>query len=147
MAEIDIRPLTPADREAWRRLWTDYLTFYGTKVTPEVYDTTFARLLSDDANEFCCHLAWREEQAVGLVHFLSHRHCWRIENVVYLQDLYVAEAARGTGTGRALIESVYARADANGTPAVYWLTREDNVTARQLYDHIAAKTDFIKYQR
>ena len=31
---------------------------------------------------------------------------WRIENVVYLQDLYVDPEVRGTGAGRALIEAV-----------------------------------------
>jgi hypothetical protein len=27
------------------------------------------------------------------------------------------------------------------------MTQEDNATARKLYDRIAAKTEFIKYQR
>ena len=38
-------------------------------------------------------------------------------------------------------------ADAAGSPGVYWLTQQDNLTAQQLYDRIATKTDFIKYQR
>jgi ribosomal protein S18 acetylase RimI-like enzyme len=33
------------------------------------------------------------------------------------------------GVGRALIEAVYAAADANGTPSVYWLTQEENTEA------------------
>jgi len=82
-----------------------------------------------------------------LVHYILHPHNWREEDVVYLQDLYVSEAARGTGAGRALIEAVYAAADANGTPSVYWLTQDFNATARQLYDRISTLTPFIKYQR
>jgi GNAT superfamily N-acetyltransferase len=70
-----------------------------------------------------------------------------VEDVCYLQDLYVDPQARGTGAGRALIEAVYAAADANGTPSVYWLTQDHNTTARQLYDRIAKVTPFIKYQR
>ena len=49
--------------------------------------------------------------------------------------------------GRALIEAVYAAADANGTPFVYWLTQDFNTQARQLYDRIAKVTPFIRYQR
>ena len=142
-----IRPLRAADEEVWRRLWTAYLEFYETSVSEEVYRTTFARLLSDDPREFRALLADRDGETVGLTHFLFHRHCWKVENVVYLQDLYVAPEARGTGAGRALIEAVYAAADAAGCPSVYWLTQDFNETARRLYDRVATLTPFIKYQR
>ncbi len=142
-----IRPLRAADEEVWRRLWTAYLEFYETSVPEEVYRTTFARLLSDDPREFRALLAEQDGEVIGLTHFLFHRHCWKIENVVYLQDLYVAPEARGTGAGRALIEAVYAAADAAGCPTVYWLTQDFNATARRLYDRIATLTPFIKYQR
>ena len=84
---------------------------------------------------------------IGLVHIIYHPHNWRVEDVCYLQDLYVDPNARGTGAGRALIETVYAAADANGTPSVYWLTQDFNETARKLYDRIATLTPCIKYQR
>ncbi len=84
---------------------------------------------------------------VGLVHYLFHRHGWRIENVCYLQDLYADPDVRGTGIGRALIEAVYAAADREGCPNVYWLTQDFNETARKLYDRIGKLTPFIKYSR
>ena len=49
--------------------------------------------------------------------------------------------------GRKLIEAVYAAADAEGAPGVYWLTQDFNKTARQLYDRIGTVTPFIKYAR
>ena len=70
-----------------------------------------------------------------------------MENVCYLQDLYADPELRGRGIGRALIEAVYAAADAQGCPSVYWLTQEFNTTARQLYDRIGVETPFIKYNR
>lgn len=147
MPEIMIRPLAAADEAEWRRLWTAYLDFYQTSVTPEVYDSTFARLLGNDPQDFSGLIATVDGQAMGLTHYLFHRHAWKIENVCYLQDLYVSPEARGTGLGRKLIEAVYAAADANGTPTVYWLTQEFNTTARQLYDRIAKVTPFIRYTR
>jgi GNAT superfamily N-acetyltransferase len=54
---------------------------------------------------------------------------------------------RGTGIGRALIEAVYAEADSLGAGNVYWMTQDFNATARLLYDRVAEKTPFIKYQR
>lgn len=147
MPTIEIRPLTATDEAAWRKLWTGYLAYYETRVPEEVYQSTFARLLGDDPQDFHGRLALVDGQPLGLVHFLFHRHCWKIENVCYLQDLYVDPQARGTGLGRKLIEAVYAEADANGTPAVYWLTQDFNTTARQLYDRIAKVTPFIRYSR
>jgi len=142
-----IRPLSASDEADWRRLWTEYLAFYGTTVPDAVYDTTFARLLGGDPHDFSGSLALRGGKAVGLVHYLFHRHCWRAENVCYLQDLYVDPAARGSGLGRRLITAVYDAADKAGAPAVYWLTQAENTTARQLYDRIGQPTTFMKYQR
>ena len=144
--QISVRALTRADEPQWRRLWTEYLRFYESAVDEEVYLTTFERLLSGNEPQHC-FVAEANGEAVGLVHFLYHRHNWRIEDVCYLQDLYADPEVRGLGVGRALIEAVYEAADRNGTPVVYWNTQEFNTTARRLYDRIAEKTPFIKYQR
>lgn len=144
---VEIRSLCAADRAAWQELWTEYLAFYETRVDPAVYDTTFARLLGDDAQDFRYVIATIDGIPVGLAHYLYHRHNWKIENVCYLQDLYTAPSVRGQGVGRALIEAVYAAADDAACPSVYWLTQAGNTTARLLYDRVAQVSDFIKYQR
>jgi GNAT superfamily N-acetyltransferase len=142
-----IRPITIADESDWRRLWTGYLEYYETSVPEEVYRSTFARLLGSDPQDFHGLMAEQGGKLVGLTHYLFHRHCWRIENVIYLQDLYVDPGVRGTGAGRALIEAVYAAGDAAGCPTVYWLTQDFNAAGRRLYDRVAKLTPFIKYQR
>lgn len=142
-----IRPLARDDQAEWRRLWTQYLDFYETSVTEEVYATTFERLLSGDDHEFHALVLEKPGGLGGLTHYLFHRHCWKVENVVYLQDLFVDPDLRGTGGGRALIEAVYQAADAANCPSVYWLTQEFNYTGRMLYDRIGQKTPFIRYNR
>ena len=144
---LTIRPLTASDEAEWRRLWTAYLAFYESTVSEEVYQSSFARMLSGDDHEFHGLIAELDGKAVGLVHYLFHRHGWRVENVCYLQDLYADPEVRGQGIGRALIEAVYSAADAAGAPPVYWLTQTFNTTARQLYDRIGVVTPFIKYNR
>lgn len=144
---VIVRKLRASDRSEWDRLWTAYLAFYETTLPPEIYDSSFARMLGDDPHEFKGLIAEVDGRPVGLTHYLFHRHGWKIENVCYLQDLYADPEVRGRGVGRALIAAVYAIADEAGCPTVYWNTQEFNHTARLLYDRVARLTPFLKYQR
>lgn len=142
-----IRPLERRDEPHWRRLWRDYLAFYETELSEEIYATQFERLLGGDPHDFKGLIAEVDAVPVGLTHFIFHRHGWKIQNVCYLQDLYADPKVRSTGVGRALIEAVYKAADTAGAPDVYWNTQDFNHTARQLYDRIGVKTPFLKYAR
>lgn len=144
---LTIRPIAVSDEAEWRRLWTGYLDYYEARVPEAVYRTTFARLLSGGEGEFRGLLALSGGKPVGLTHFLFHRHCWKVENTCYLQDLYCDPAIRGKGIGRALIEAVYAEADREGCASVWWLTQEFNYMGRMLYDQVGVKTPFIRYVR
>lgn len=144
---INIRPLVANDEIAWRTLWKAYLEYYESTVPENVYSTTFERLINPKIPKQIGLVAELDAHIVGLVHVIIHPHNWRIEDVCYLQDLFVVPEVRGTRTGEALIEAVYAVADANGTPSVYWLTQDFNKPARKLYDRVAKLTSFIKYQR
>ena len=145
--ETRIRPAAPAGRTDWARLWRSYLDFYETALGDDVYDATFARLLSDDPWSPRGFLYVHAGRPIGLVHYLFHAHCWRIGRVCYLQDLYVDADRRGLGAGRALIERVCRAADDEGADGVYWTTQDFNAAARRLYDQVGEVTPFIKYQR
>lgn len=147
MAEVRIRRLEAADRAEWRRMWTGYLEFYGAEVDEAVYRAAFDRLLGDDPRDFSGLIAMADDRPAGLAHYLFHRHGWKLRDVCYLQDLWVEPEFRGSGVGMALMRAVYAAADTAGAPDVYWLTAEDNGTARRLYDRVGKLTPFLKYQR
>lgn len=142
-----IRPICSADEPQWRVLWKGYLDYYETSLPDDIYDSSFARLLGDDPQDFCGLVAEVDGRLVGLTHYLFHRHGWKVENTCYLQDLYANPEMRGLGIGRALIQGVYDAADAAGAPTVYWLTQDFNQAGRRLYDKVGVKTPFIKYQR
>ncbi len=144
---VTIRPLGPEDRDAWTRLWRAYLAFYRTSRPDIVYETLWSRLMGDHPYDGHGLIALVDGAPAGLAHYYFQRHGWSIEDVTYLQDLYVDPDQRGTGMGRALIEAVYQAADAAGRPSVYWTTEQDNVTARRLYDRIGTVTKFIRYTR
>lgn len=144
---IEVRPLRPSDEATWRPLWRGYLAFYETELPEPVYATSFARMTDPAVPDYHGLFALSNGAPIGLAHYIFHRHGWRIEEVCYLQDLYVAPDGRGGGVGRRLMEAVYAAADAAGRSEVYWLTQTFNHAARALYDQVGAATPFIKYKR
>jgi GNAT superfamily N-acetyltransferase len=136
----------PGDRAAWEPLWAGYLTFYKASIPPATTDLTWSRFFDGIEPMHAC-VAEEAGQLIGLVHYLYHRSTWMAGPVCYLQDLFTAEAARGKGVGRALIQAVYAAAKAAGSQRVYWLTHETNATAMRLYDKVAEKPGFVQYRK
>lgn len=142
---LAIRPVRPDDHAAWQPLWSGYQRFYATAIPDATSALTWQRFL-DPAEPMHAALAWRGNRAVGLVHHIFHRSCWTGGDYCYLQDLFVAEDARGEGAGAALIQHVYAAAEAAGASRVHWLTHATNHGAMQLYDRLAERSGFLQYR-
>ncbi|PYC29300.1 GNAT family N-acetyltransferase [Pseudomonas alcaligenes] len=143
---VQIRPVGAADQAAWLPLWQAYQRFYQAEIPAATSAVTWQRFL-DPAEPMHAALAWRDGEAIGLVHWIFHRSCWTVGDYCYLQDLFVAEGVRGGGLGRALIEHVYAQARQAGASRVHWLTQEHNAQARLLYERIASRSGFIQYRQ
>lgn len=144
--DVVIRAMSLEERATWEELWTGYLDFYDTKISQETKSVTWARLHdpSEPMHLLAASLAGR---VVGIVHYLYHRSCWTVGDYCYLQDLFVAAEARGKGIGSELIRRVETIARASGASRIYWLTKEDNVSARALYDKLADRSGFIQYRK
>jgi GNAT superfamily N-acetyltransferase len=143
---MNIRSVAPADFAQWSPLWEGYNSFYERSIPAEVTRMTWARFF-DAYEPVHAMVAEEDGRLLGLVHYLFHRNTAMIEPVCYLQDLFTNEAARGKGVGRALIEAVYQRARIAGSPRVYWMTHETNLTAMKLYDQVAERSGFVQYRR
>jgi GNAT superfamily N-acetyltransferase len=147
---LTIRPVTRQDYEQWLPLWDGYNAFYGrsgpTALLPEITRMTWQRFF-DAYEPVHALVAEKDGRLLGLTHYLFHRSTTAIEPSCYLQDLFTADAARGQGVGSALIYGVYERARLAGSPRVYWLTHETNLTAQSLYDKVAERSGFIVYRK
>lgn len=141
-----IRPVREADRAQWQRLWDGYLRFYRQHLPAQVTNMTFTRLVDRKVQPHGL-VAELDGALVGFVHYTFHRSTWSLTEICYLEDLFVDPATRGGGTGRALIHAVYAAADRARASSVYWMTQEFNAEGRALYDTLAHRTSFIRYER
>ena len=144
--EIIIRPIGEDERAAWNPLWDGYLAFYKTALTQDVSDLAWSRFHDPDETMFALG-GYVDGRLAGFAHYLFHRATGAPKRYCYLEDLYVAETARGHGLGRALIEAEYQKAEAAGASRVYWLTQSNNAQARALYDKVADNLGFIQYRK
>ncbi len=148
---VIVAPLKPEDRPAWEDLARGYKAFYQTPTTDGQYEAAW-RQLRDKGSGFRALGAYLDDTAgagpasalVGITHYLFHPLMW-YGDACYLQDLFVAEAARGQGAARALIERVAEIARSQGATRLYWNTQGDNARARRLYDKVARFNGFIRY--
>src|SRR6202030_3601822 len=145
-ARFLIRPVGKGERAAWEPLWKGYQAFYEVALPEEATDKAWERL-HDSTEPMFILGAYVEGKLTGIVHYLFHRSMWTVGNYCYLQDLFVAEEARGLGLGRALIEAVYEKARAAGASRVHWLTQTTNTQARILYDQVADNSGFMQYRK
>ena len=141
-----LRDPLPDDRPGWEALWQGYLAFYGMTLSPRITDRTWARIL-DPSERMSMRLALdgAGEPAGFAIHHW-HDTTWSDRPDLYLEDLYVNEAARGQGLGTALIEDLIAIGRRTGCGRMYWITRGANATARRLYDRYATTDGDIRYR-
>ncbi|HEX7437228.1 MAG TPA: GNAT family N-acetyltransferase [Caldimonas sp.] len=139
---IEVTPLLPEDRARWEVLARGYKTFYKTTLPSADYELAWRRLMTADTVHGLG--AQLDGRLVGIAHYLFHPSAW-MNDVCYLQDLFVDVAVRGHGVARALIGRVAEAASARGAPRLYWLTAQDNRVARALYDKVAQTKGFIRY--
>lgn len=139
---ITVGKLRPGDRAAWEELFRGYNAFYKEDHPQSMYDRAWDEFQRDERmHAFAARL---DGSLVGIVHFFIHVRTTGAD-VCYLEDLFTSPAARGHGAGRALIGAVRDWAAERGCGRVYWHTRDNNATARALYDKVATLSDFVMY--
>ena len=140
-----VRP-TIEHRDPWDRLFADYAEFYRVHQTPEMRDRVW-RWIHDPSHEVECFLATSEQgRVIGFAHFRPAPQPLSATVAGFLEDLFVEQQGRGSGTAEALIEAVVDQGKARGWSAVQWMTKDDNYRARAMYDRVAVRTGWVAYE-
>lgn len=155
------RPARPEDFEAWEGLFAGYCEFYERPSTAEhrrlVWSwieagTIHCRLavpaatIDDAAGSSPAGSGSAAARPVGLAHLRPVPSPLRGAATGYLDDLFVAPTARGTGAFECLMAAIRELAAAEGWATVRWITAADNRRAQAAYDRVATKTDWVTYQ-
>ena len=145
MSEVTIRSVRKSERKEWEQVFLDYAEFYKVMLEPGTQDAVWEWIF-DAENDFWCDVAIDDaNQIIGFTQYQLMHRSLSGGMVVYLSDLFVNPNIRGSGTGRKLIDHVFAFARSKGISNVRWLTQDFNYAARQLYDSYGRKSDFVLY--
>jgi GNAT superfamily N-acetyltransferase len=141
-----IHELDEGHWEQWLPLWTGYLEFYRAELPEETTRRTFARLVGGDATMFGLLAVGERGEGIGLTHCVVHPTTWSDAPTCYLEDLFVAPAARGTNLGHDLLQEAKRESVQRDAERLYWHTQSYNGRARSLYDLVARPTSFMVYE-
>ena len=141
-----VRPIDPADETAWRRLFTDYGVFYHESFPDSVLDGVWAWLCTPGHAVRALVATDDAGMVIGFAHVREQHDTFTAGTSLYLEDLYVDPAARGTGTATALIEAIRAEAHLRGLGPTRWITASDNLIAQRVYDRLATRTTWVTYE-
>ena len=100
--DVVVRPIEPADHEAWQQLFPAYRTFYEYDDEPDVVDRVWG-WIQDEAHETNALVAVLDGEVVGFAHHREFARPSSGKRGLYLDDLFTLPDVRGQGVGRALI--------------------------------------------
>ncbi len=143
--ETRVRALRGGDHDVWRELYAGYAASYLVEQTDAMAERVW-RWLLDPAQQLHGLVAVdADDRPVGLAHVRPFLRPLDSSTGGYLDDLFVAEAARGTGVADALLAAVARLARDRGWSVVRWITADDNHRARAKYDRHATRTMWVTY--
>lgn len=146
-SELQIQPVAAAELEELLPLIAAYQRFYEVEDVDDGRNRAFfARFLAPSADGML--LSAREDgELLGYACLYWHFTSLLAAETVLMNDLFVLEAARGRGVGRALIEASAGVARERGAACLQWATAPDNHRAQRLYDSLpTARSEWLEYE-
>ena len=145
MSNLEICDIQQKHYEVWIELYHKYAEYYQVDIPKDNFNLTWKWLTSENY-PFWGILADVDSKIVGFAHFRSLPSPLDSCEVGFLDDLFVLQEYRGKKIGYSLIEKVHQIGKSKNWPYINWITKDDNYTARTLYDKISTKTDWNFYE-
>jgi GNAT superfamily N-acetyltransferase len=146
-AEIEIAQVSAAEFERLLPLIAAYQRFYEVEEIDEERNRTFFHRFLAPSDDGMLLGARDGDEILGYACLYWHFSSTQAVETVLMNDLFVSEATRGRGVGRALIEASAAVARERGAAHLEWSTAPDNLTAQRLYDSTGAeRSEWVSYK-
>jgi GNAT superfamily N-acetyltransferase len=133
-----VRPSGPQDVPAIARMVRELADYEHALDQVELTEAGLAAALFGPAPTAAAHVAEHEGAVAGFALWFVNFSTWTGAGM-YLEDLYVSPAARGTGLGRALLAELAAVCVRRGYARLQWAVLDWNEPALRFYAAIGAQ--------
>ena len=125
-----IRKIRLDDKGDWEKLYRGYANFYKVEMNDKILKTVW-EWIHDNNHDVCGLVYEQENKIIGLAHYRKMPSPLRGKYIGFLDDLFVEPKHRRNGVGEKIIK---------------WITRNDNTTAKSLYEKLSKKTNWEVYE-
>ena len=144
---LTVRRAVATDRAGLTALLSDMQAHYGSPNPPDGA-AEMARLLTRTGERLPFALiAERDGALLGLASLSPVLFGGAFQWMLFLKDLYVSEASRGLGVGRALLTAAVRTAVEEDYCRIDWTTDAGNEGAQRLYDRLGVPRQDKRYYR
>ncbi|MDP3712035.1 MAG: GNAT family N-acetyltransferase [Mycobacteriales bacterium] len=138
---MSIRPATPADVEVVLQLVRELAAYERAPDAVEATASMLQEALFGHSPVASCHLVELDGEVVGFALWYVTFSTWKGLPGLWLEDLFVRPEARGSGLGRALLQTLAGVAVERGYARFEWWVLDWNTPAQGFYESLGAKPE------
>ena len=140
-----IREIQLKDKERWKKLYKGYADFYKVEMNNEILQTVW-NWLNDNNHELKGIGYEIDRKIVGIAHYRKLLSPLKGKYIGYLDDIFVDPKYRGQKIGEKILNELKKISKSKGWDLIRWITHNDNLRAKNLYDRVADKTHWDLYE-
>ena len=134
-----VRRAIPADVAAILRLIIALATYEREPDAVLATEATLMNTLFAEDARVWAHVAEHDGAVVGIAIWFLNYSTWTGRPGIYLEDLFVDDAARGLGAGKALFKALAEEAEALGCARIDWAVLDWNTPAMDFYRAVGGR--------
>ena len=140
-----VREIQLKDKEQWQELYKGYANFYKVEMNNQILKTVWS-WLHDKNHELNGIVFEIDENIVALAHYRRMPRPLKGKDVGFLDDLFVEPIHRGKKIGEQLLNELKKISKSKKWDLIRWITHNDNLRAKSLYDRVAEKIHWDLYE-
>jgi GNAT superfamily N-acetyltransferase len=130
---VTVRPIRPDDVPAAVGLVRELADYEKALHEARLTEQQLTGALFGDAPALFGHVADKDGEVAGIALWFLNFSTWRGTHGIYLEDLYVSPAHRGTGLGRELLRTLAAVCVERGYSRLEWSVLDWNAPSIEFY--------------
>ena len=144
-AYLKIRDIKKDDKNNWSILFQGYANFYQVEINDNIINIVWKWLHAPE-HELQGLVGEINNKVIAFAHYRRMPSPLRGKYIGFLDDLYVLPEYRGQQIGEKLIKKLKKISIEKKWNLVRWITRDNNVRAKKVYDKISNQTNWDVYE-